>query len=737
MGGVTLGSNLFSMQTNTWYHIAITRNNTGTVSFYVNGQSMGSGSNTSNAASTSDMFIARTTTTNYTYDMAGSMDELRLWSSVRTAQEIQANMFSELSNYSGLIAYYKFNDDGSSTLSDVTSNGHNGTLQQFASTSNATVNNSASGWIFSTAPAANGYDGPGGVGSTNGQSNLMWWLKSDGGIVLNGSNVQTWQDQSGNANDVTQSNTASQPAFQSANSFLNDQSTVNFDGINSYMDFAGLTDAFTNYHSFYVFRTGSFNIADGFTALHTHNGWSPGYLHSQIHSSTGIWENAVNSTPAFAESSTAFTVNHNYAISLKSDALVQMRFFNGGTEGNTSAYAGNQHFGPGTLGAWNNAGSYERKANLQWAELVLFNRPLNRAQENIIYNYLSAKYAISLNAGNYYNETGSYNHDLIGIGNGNDGAHAVAEGGGLMLNNFGMLNDDGDYLVAAHDNGTGTNTVSDVTGVGYRYKRLWNVTNTDAAGTTGGRIGMSFDLGALGNLSSAVAPSDYSLLYTSDGLNFSSVSTLSSAIINDNTVQFVLNASSVVNGFYTVGAATQSVLPLHLLSFDVQAIEGNAVLSWQTLDEINVDKFEIEHSLDGSHFSRIGKLEANNSTAQVKYIFTHPHPDEGVNLYRLKIVDKNTDATYSQIKRLFFYATASLQIFPSPFNESFIVKIPEGETILSLELYDAAGRKIAFSKFKHSNFLTTKPIHAPAGMYVLKIVTNKSSYGRKIMKESK
>ena len=102
---------------------------------------------------------------------------------------------------------------------------------------------------------------------------------------------------------------------------------------------------------------------------------------------------------------------------------------------------------------------------------------------------------------------------------------------------------------------------------------------------------MSFDLGALGNVSSAVAPSDYSLLYSSDGLNFSSVSTLSSAIINDNTVQFVLNASSVVNGFYTVGAATQSVLPLHLLSFDVQAIEGNAVLSWQTLDEINVNKF--------------------------------------------------------------------------------------------------------------------------------------------------
>jgi hypothetical protein len=60
---------------------------------------------------------------------------------------------------------------------------------------------------------------------------LALWLKADAGITFSsGSSVQTWQDQSGNGNDASQSNGGSQPQLVSTatNSFFNGRPAVHF-----------------------------------------------------------------------------------------------------------------------------------------------------------------------------------------------------------------------------------------------------------------------------------------------------------------------------------------------------------------------------------------------------------------------------------------------------------------------------------------------------------------------------
>jgi hypothetical protein len=47
----------------------------------------------------------------------------------------------------------------------------------------------------------------------NFESGLIVWLRSDMGITLNGSDVSSWADQSGNGNDVAQAVAANQPAY--------------------------------------------------------------------------------------------------------------------------------------------------------------------------------------------------------------------------------------------------------------------------------------------------------------------------------------------------------------------------------------------------------------------------------------------------------------------------------------------------------------------------------------------
>ena len=62
----------------------------------------------------------------YTADAVGCMDEVRIWNTARTAQQIRQNMACKLTGVeSNLIAYWNF-DDGTAT--DQTKNGHNGTL---------------------------------------------------------------------------------------------------------------------------------------------------------------------------------------------------------------------------------------------------------------------------------------------------------------------------------------------------------------------------------------------------------------------------------------------------------------------------------------------------------------------------------------------------------------------------------------------------------------------------------
>jgi hypothetical protein len=61
--------------------------------------------------------------------LTGSLDDVRLWNTVRTAQQIADNKDAELAgNESGLVAYYKMSNGNGTTLADNASGSYPGTL---------------------------------------------------------------------------------------------------------------------------------------------------------------------------------------------------------------------------------------------------------------------------------------------------------------------------------------------------------------------------------------------------------------------------------------------------------------------------------------------------------------------------------------------------------------------------------------------------------------------------------
>ena len=104
----------YSFQLKKWTHVAITYSRSeGHIRLYINGNLVFTAEYDGDIPDTSEgdsLYIGRNRSGNDEY-MNGMIDEFRIWSTVRTEQEIQDNMFSILNgNESGLVCYFNFDE---------------------------------------------------------------------------------------------------------------------------------------------------------------------------------------------------------------------------------------------------------------------------------------------------------------------------------------------------------------------------------------------------------------------------------------------------------------------------------------------------------------------------------------------------------------------------------------------------------------------------------------------------
>nr|WP_295926409.1 T9SS type A sorting domain-containing protein [uncultured Dyadobacter sp.] len=135
-----------------------------------------------------------------------------------------------------------------------------------------------------------------------------------------------------------------------------------------------------------------------------------------------------------------------------------------------------------------------------------------------------------------------------------------------------------------------------------------------------------------------------------------------------------------------------SPLPVTLARFDAVR-EGNAaLLSWSTTEETNSDRFEVERSINGKFWQKIGTVRANGeSKVWADYRFTDEQPVlSQENLYRLKMIDRDAMApgasapgatapgsgafAYSRIRSVKFDSDNNPAVFPNPVVDKLFVK---------------------------------------------------------------
>ena len=172
-------------------------------------------------------------------------------------------------------------------------------------------------------------------------------------------------------------------------------------------------------------------------------------------------------------------------------------------------------------------------------------------------------------------------------------------------------------------------------------------------------------------------------------------------------------------------------LPLTLLNFNGSYSNNKSILNWTTQSEVNVDRFEVERSVDGNNYIKVGSVAAKGLSGTNNYQLTEDltNTPGGLFYYRLKSVDKDGKFTYSKVvalrrdDKLFSY----ISVVPNPIiNGNGIIKInTTSNGTADIKVVDFAGRIVMLQKinlFEGVNVLPISNIRQLAsGVYSLQL----------------
>lgn len=189
---------------------------------------------------------------------------------------------------------------------------------------------------------------------------------------------------------------------------------------------------------------------------------------------------------------------------------------------------------------------------------------------------------------------------------------------------------------------------------------------------------------------------------------------------------------------YASRLAANGTLPVKLISFDATLQNKNAWLQWQTADELNLAKYNVQRSPDGNEFTTIAAVNAKaNSTVINNYSFT----DYNITIlttspiyYRLQMVDLDGKIAYSKIAMVKPTAEILLTMLPNPAHDHVLVTSPA--TIKMIYLINTTGQVIKTISFSTGINQHEIDVHEiPAGNYFIKVVGENQVWTKQFIKQ--
>jgi hypothetical protein len=189
---------------------------------------------------------------------------------------------------------------------------------------------------------------------------------------------------------------------------------------------------------------------------------------------------------------------------------------------------------------------------------------------------------------------------------------------------------------------------------------------------------------------------------------------------------------------YPVYITASGVLPVVLNKFTGVLKNSTAVLSWNASIEDNLKNFEIEKSIDGREFIKIGTVNAQKNTASTNdYLFIDINLSEN-NYYRLRINENNGETKLSESIFL-HYGDLRQQVFVvnNPFSSYIEMSFAKGGSVSKLQLFNSLGAIVAEKTItsQPGRVRWDLPQNLSSGGYVFKVVVDDQMFTFKVVKQ--
>lgn len=416
----------------------------------------------------------------------------------------------------------------------------------------------------------------------------------------------------------------------------------------------------------------------------------------------------------------------------------------------------------------NNGGTPDYFYNGRVCEVITYADRLNAAQRARINSYLAVKYGVTLghNAAtggtriNYVN-TGSgniwtsavagdpmynYHNDVAGVGReDNEGLHqrqsmsqnAVAAPafqvtmglGTIAADNISNPNNliNNAYMLWGHDGANATSWSVSVTGSALpelcRIARIWRVQETNTVGTMKVRIPNAAFGGS--------APTTVYMI-TSPDPTFDNTDTRTAMTLGASNWDCNYDFG---NGQYFTFCRECQLLPVELLSFNLNCIDDEPVLSWSTATETNNSHFVLSRSENMQSYEPVVVINgAGNSNMLTEYEYVDTEAPAEKNCY-YKLAQYDFDGTETNIGVLFSdcQSSAALEIISFSSVEAgdrYLNFYTDFEGIHTVEIFNTDGQLLFRGNYnmrKGNSIIRDQSWSILKGVVVVRISTPKTS----------
>ncbi len=143
----------------------------------------------------------------------------------------------------------------------------------------------------------------------------------------------------------------------------------------------------------------------------------------------------------------------------------------------------------------------------------------------------------------------------------------------------------------------------------------------------------------------------------------------------------------------TINGITADVpLSVTLIDFSSTMANNRVKLIWNTVDEVNMQAYKIEKSMDGTNFVSVGTVEAKNLNANIAYQFIDDAKLESTVYYRLKMMEKDGNFKYSSTISAKAIEDKQLTIFPNPVATNIFLSFNRVGANATLRVYSVQGK---------------------------------------------